>query len=68
MREVHAQIDIAADPYAALAAFMDIDAMREWWGVEGGLIESRPGGVWAVVQKLACPFLTRPFPHVAESI
>jgi uncharacterized protein YndB with AHSA1/START domain len=48
MREVRAEIEVAAAPQAVLSAFTEVDAMREWWGVDRGLVEHRVGGVWAL--------------------
>jgi uncharacterized protein YndB with AHSA1/START domain len=48
MREVRAEIEVAAAPQAVLSAFTEVDAMREWWGVDRGLVERRVGGVWAL--------------------
>ena len=48
MREVSAQIVVAASCERALRAFLEVDAMRQWWGVERGLVETHEGGVWAL--------------------
>lgn len=32
----------------AIRAFVDLDAMKQWWHVERGLVESRTGGIWAL--------------------
>jgi hypothetical protein len=47
MRKVQASLESPrAD--AAIRAFLDLDALRGWWGVEKALVEPRPGGLWAV--------------------
>jgi hypothetical protein len=48
MRTVETRIRVAAKPEAALGAFLHVNAMREWWHVERGLVEPREGGVWAI--------------------
>jgi len=48
MREVRADIEIATLPETALRAFVDIEMMRRWGGVDRGLVEECEGGVWAL--------------------
>lgn len=45
---VTASIWTPAPAALAVARFVDVAAMREWWGVSRGLVEPRPGGVWAL--------------------
>lgn len=51
MRFVETTINVQAAPDAVLRAFTDVEAMRQWWGVDRGLVESREGGVWALAWK-----------------
>jgi uncharacterized protein YndB with AHSA1/START domain len=51
MRQVEATIAVRAAPQSAVWAFTDVGAMRQWWGVERGLVEARVGGVWALTWK-----------------
>jgi Activator of Hsp90 ATPase homolog 1-like protein len=48
MRGVTAEIRIAAKPADVLRAFLDLKALKQWWSVDRGLVEERPGGVWAL--------------------
>lgn len=49
MREVQAEIVIAATPESTLEAFVSVPAMCQWWGAARGIVEKSPGGVWALV-------------------
>lgn len=48
MRSVKSSIEISTPPDRVLRAFVDVDMAKEWWGVDRGLIEPKPGGVWAL--------------------
>lgn len=48
MKAVETTVHVAASPEAALQAFLQLEAMQKWWGVERGLVEPREGGVWAL--------------------
>ena len=48
MRHVETSISVHASPEATLQAFARVDAMRQWWGADRGLIEPREGGVWSL--------------------
>jgi len=47
-RYVRVEMDIVAPPERVVGAFLDVEALRAWWGVEKGLVEPREGGVWAL--------------------
>jgi uncharacterized protein YndB with AHSA1/START domain len=47
-RFVRVEIEIAAPAEKVLNAFTNVEAMQDWWSAVGGLVEARPGGVWAV--------------------
>ena len=47
MRAVKTSIAVASTPEAALQVFLDLDAMKNWWHVDRGVVEPREGGVWA---------------------
>ena len=47
MRAVETKINIRTTPEAALQAFLQLNALKDWWHVERGLVEPRVGGVWA---------------------
>lgn len=48
MKHVETKIRVDASPEAVLRAFTDVEAMRQWWGVDRGLVDPRQGGVWAL--------------------
>jgi uncharacterized protein YndB with AHSA1/START domain len=48
MRSVSASIKISVPSVLALQAFLDIDLLQGWWGVERGFVQAVPGGVWAM--------------------
>ncbi len=48
MKAIFSELSINAPAKKVVAAFLDIRAMREWWGIERGLVEPRSGGVWAL--------------------
>lgn len=48
MRTVQTRIHVVTTPEAAARAFLNLDAMRQWWHVDRGLVEPREGGVWAL--------------------
>jgi Activator of Hsp90 ATPase homolog 1-like protein len=48
VRDVTAEIRIAAKPADVLRAFLELKALKQWWGVDRALVEQRPGGVWAL--------------------
>ncbi len=48
MRHVETTVRVNAAPEAVLRAFTDVEAMRQWWGADRGLVEPREGGVWAL--------------------
>jgi uncharacterized protein YndB with AHSA1/START domain len=48
MRAVETKFEVAVPCEAAVRAFVELDAMKKWWGVERGLVEAREGGVWAL--------------------
>jgi uncharacterized protein YndB with AHSA1/START domain len=48
MRNFETTVRVGAPPKALIRAFIDVEAMRQWWGVERGLVEPREGGVWAL--------------------
>ena len=48
MRTVQVELVIGAPPDRVLDAFVDTDALREWWDVDRGLIDAREGGVWSL--------------------
>jgi hypothetical protein len=47
-KSVETSLVIAADGEAVLEAFLDVEAMQVWWGLDRGLVEAREGGVWAL--------------------
>lgn len=47
MRAVRNDINIAAPAGRVVQAFLEVDAMRRWWGVASGLVIPRAGGVWS---------------------
>jgi uncharacterized protein YndB with AHSA1/START domain len=48
-RKVARSIQIQAEPGRVLNAFLELDELRQWWGVSDGLVEARKGGVWTLV-------------------
>lgn len=50
MRHVETTIRVEAPPEVLIRAFSDVEAMRQWWGVDCGLVKPQEDGVWA----LAC--------------
>jgi len=48
MREVRAEIRINAPADRCLQGFINVETMRQWWGVDRGLVEPKPGGMWAL--------------------
>lgn len=48
MRAVETKIKVAASPEAAVRAFLDLQAMKQWWHVERGLVQAYERGVWAL--------------------
>lgn len=48
-RVIKTSITIKAPAEDILTAFLDIGWMREWWGIEGGLVEPKRDGLWTVV-------------------
>jgi uncharacterized protein YndB with AHSA1/START domain len=52
MRSVRAEAEVRATPERAIDAFLRIDALRAWWGVERGLVEPHPGGLFALAWKI----------------
>jgi len=47
MRTVEASIRMKAPADTILRAFLEIEPLKNWWGVDRCLIEPHPGGVWA---------------------
>ncbi len=47
MRTVEASIRTSASPQDVLAAFLGIEHLKNWWGVDRCLIQVREGGIWA---------------------
>ncbi|MBI4467159.1 MAG: SRPBCC domain-containing protein [Acidobacteria bacterium] len=47
-RKVGRSIRIQATPEQALRAFLDVEQMKQWWGVAKGLVEERKGGVYSL--------------------
>ena len=45
MRSIHVTVPVQSVPDAVIQAFLDVDAMRRWWGVDRGLVEPQEGGV-----------------------
>lgn len=43
-----ATVSLAVDPTTALSQFVDVNSVRQWWGVANALIEPREGGVWTL--------------------
>jgi uncharacterized protein YndB with AHSA1/START domain len=52
MRSVKAEIEVRATPERGIAAFLEEEALRGWWGVERCLVEPRPGGLFAVAWRI----------------
>jgi uncharacterized protein YndB with AHSA1/START domain len=48
MKHVETTVRVAAPPEALIRAFIDVEAMGQWWGVDRGLVEPREGGTWAL--------------------
>ena len=48
MKAVETTLHVATTPQKVLQAFLQLEAMQKWWGVERGLVEPREGGVWAL--------------------
>ena len=47
MRTVEASIRTTATPDDVLMAFLKIEHLKHWWGVDRCLIQAREGGLWA---------------------
>lgn len=47
-RAVQAEAHVAAPPQQVLQAFVDVDAMRRWWGAASGRVDAQEGGAWHV--------------------
>jgi len=47
MRSVESSIRISVRPEKVLDAFLQIEHLRGWWGVDRCLVEPKAGGVWA---------------------
>jgi uncharacterized protein YndB with AHSA1/START domain len=48
MRHVETTIRVEAPPEVLIRAFSDVEAMRQWWGVDCGLVKPQEDGVWAL--------------------
>lgn len=53
MKSVKATVVIPVDAGKALNMFLDLNEMKNWWGVERGFVESKPGGCWTVTWKIS---------------
>jgi len=47
MRTVEATAQIATTRERAIQAFLQLDALRDWWHVDRGLVAPCEGGIWA---------------------
>ncbi len=47
-RFVESEIRIKADAETILSAFVDVDKMKDWWGVDSGFIEKKDGGLYTI--------------------
>ncbi len=47
-REVRAEIEVHVRPEEVFRAFTNVQMLRQWWGVNRGLVEEREGGVWGL--------------------
>lgn len=47
-RKVSKSVHVQASPEQALRAFLDVEQMKQWWGVTRGLVEPRKGGIYAL--------------------
>ncbi|MBK7878275.1 MAG: SRPBCC domain-containing protein [Planctomycetes bacterium] len=47
-RAVRGEIDILVRAMTVTQALTDVAQMRQWWGIEQGLVEERADGTWAV--------------------
>jgi len=45
-RRVSVSIQVEASAERALAAFLEVEQIKQWWGAARGLVEPRRGGVW----------------------
>lgn len=43
MRKVEVKIAVKAEPVEVIDAFMDLEKLKEWWGVERALIKTHVG-------------------------
>lgn len=48
MRYVESNIEIAVSPDKVIQAFINAELLKGWWGVERGLIEPFPGGLYTL--------------------
>jgi hypothetical protein len=53
MRTVQADIQLAVAPQEAIQAFLDVQALQAWWGVERALVEPFKGGLYALTWKIS---------------
>jgi uncharacterized protein YndB with AHSA1/START domain len=47
-RKVNRSVHVATTPDKAMAAFLDPEKLKGWWGVTRAIVEERRGGVWAL--------------------
>ena len=53
MRTVQADIELATAPGQAIQAFLDVQALQAWWGVERALVQPCEGGLYALTWKIS---------------
>ena len=47
-RSILSEIRINAKPEEIIAALIDSDKLKEWWGVDSALIEKKDGGIYTI--------------------
>lgn len=53
MRKVELTIFIKSTPEDIIAAFIDYNLLKHWWGVERALIEPKPGGSYTLAWNIS---------------
>lgn len=53
MKSVKASVIIPVNAEKALNMFLDLNEMKNWWGVERGFVEAKPGGGWIVTWQIS---------------
>ena len=53
MRLVAASIDIRSKPESVFQAFLRLEHLKKWWGVERSLIEAKAGGLYTLAWNIS---------------